>query len=393
MLAALCGFLLATGVSPALAIDVPALRARLTRETRHLGPYAGAYVRDLDSGRTLFARRPDVALTPASNEKLLVTATALLRLGPESKMRTRVVARADPDADGVVDSDIALVGGGDPYLRSSSLGVMARELVDLGVTKVRGRVLGDASMLDSRIGSFDSGWGFDSDLGGRLAALVVDRGRGADPVLHAAQTLHTALRRRHVGLAGRPRRGRLGAGTTELARVTSPPLQTVIGQINGPSDNFAAELLLKDLGSFTGSGGTTYAGAAVVRSTLARLGVSASVYDGSGLSRANRVSPHALVRLLDVMDDRAEGPALAASLPVAGRTGTLVYRMRHSAARNRCRAKTGTLIGVSALSGYCTTTAGARVAFSFLENRVCSYCAKRIEDRMLGVLARYSPSS
>ena len=373
-------------------MDVPTLRARLTRETGGLGPYAAAYVRDLDSGRTLFARRPDLALAPASNEKLLVTATALLRKGPDTTLSTRLVTRSDP-TDGVLDGDVALVGGGDPYLSSAALGALARQVADAGVFRIKGRILGDASMLDTRIGSFDSGWGFDPDLGGRLAALVVDRGRGRDPVLHAAQALHDALKRADVELGGRPRRGRLGPGTTELARYTSPPLSSVIAQINVPSDNFAAELLLKDLGSWSGTGGSTPAGAAVVTSSLSRLGVRAAVYDGSGLSRADRVSPRAIVRLLDAMSQRPEGAALEASLPVVGRTGTLSDRMRHSTARNRCSAKTGTLIGVSALSGYCTTVAGARVAFSFLENRVCSSCAKRIEDRMLSVVARYDPSS
>src|SRR3954468_8385635 len=301
--AAICVFLVAVGASPAAAMDVPALRARLAHETRGLGPYAGAYVRDLDSGRTVFARRPDLALTPASNEKLLVTATALLRMGPDATMQTRGVARAVP-AGGVIKGNVALVGGGDPYLRSTAVRGLARQISDAGVFEISGRVLGDASMLDTRIGSFDSGWGFDPDLGGRLAALVVDRGRGLDPVLHAAQALHDALRREQIELGGRPRRGRLGAGTTELAGLTSPPLSTVIGQNNVPSDNFAAELLLKDLGSWTGSGGTTYAGAAVVRSTLGRLGVHADVYDGSGLSRADRVSPRSLVGLLDTMAAR-----------------------------------------------------------------------------------------
>ena len=372
-------------------MDVPTLRAQLTRETNSLGPYAGAYVRDLDSGRTLFARRPDVGRTPASNEKLLVTAVALLRRGPDATLSTRLVTRSDP-TDGVIDGNVALVGGGDPYLRSSAIGALARQVADAGVFQIKGRVLGDASMLDSRIGSFDSGWGFDPDLGARLAALVVDR-RGRDPVLHAAQILHNALKRRDIELGGAPRRGRLGPGTTELGRYTSPPLSTVVAQINVPSDNFAAELLLKDLGSWAGTGGTTTAGAAVVRSSLSGLGLRADVYDGSGLSRADRVSPRTLVSLLDQMSRRPEGTALEASLPVAGRTGTLSDRMRRSTARSRCSAKTGTLIGVSALSGYCTTIAGARVAFSFLENRVCSSCAKRIEDRMLSAVARYDPSS
>ncbi len=88
------------------------------------------------------------------------------------------------------------------------------------------------------------------------------------------------------------------------------------------------------------------------------------------------------------MDGQDSAATWIASLPVAGRSGTLRTRMRGTAAAGRCAAKTGTLIGVSALSGYCTSTGGVRVAFSFIENRVCNYCAKKVEDRMVSAIAR-----
>jgi D-alanyl-D-alanine carboxypeptidase/D-alanyl-D-alanine-endopeptidase (penicillin-binding protein 4) len=88
------------------------------------------------------------------------------------------------------------------------------------------------------------------------------------------------------------------------------------------------------------------------------------------------------------MDGQDTAATWRASLPVAGQSGTLRTRMRSTAAAGRCAAKTGTLIGVSALSGYCTTTGGVSVAFSFIENRVCSSCAKKIEDRMVSAIAR-----
>jgi D-alanyl-D-alanine carboxypeptidase/D-alanyl-D-alanine-endopeptidase (penicillin-binding protein 4) len=80
-----------------------------------------------------------------------------------------------------------------------------------------------------------------------------------------------------------------------------------------------------------------------------------------------------------------------ASLAVAGRTGTLADRMESSRAQDRCRAKTGTLIGVSTLAGYCTGRRGARVAFAFLMNGVSIWGAHQLQDRMASVLARYKP--
>jgi D-alanyl-D-alanine carboxypeptidase/D-alanyl-D-alanine-endopeptidase (penicillin-binding protein 4) len=87
------------------------------------------------------------------------------------------------------------------------------------------------------------------------------------------------------------------------------------------------------------------------------------------------------------MRDRSGFTALYDSLPIAGRDGTLDNRMRHGRARGRCHAKTGTLTGVSALSGYCRTRGGRTVVFSILMNRVNVTGARRIQDRMAQALA------
>jgi D-alanyl-D-alanine carboxypeptidase/D-alanyl-D-alanine-endopeptidase (penicillin-binding protein 4) len=123
----------------------------------------------------------------------------------------------------------------------------------------------------------------------------------------------------------------------------------------------------------------------VVRSAAAALGVSTRVVDGSGLSRSDRTSPRQVVRLLERM--RAF-PLFWDSLAIAGRSGTLQDRMRRSAARDRCRGKTGTLASVSALAGYCTTAGGQTVAFAILMNRVNPWGARLLQDRMLGSIAR-----
>jgi D-alanyl-D-alanine carboxypeptidase/D-alanyl-D-alanine-endopeptidase (penicillin-binding protein 4) len=124
-----------------------------------------------------------------------------------------------------------------------------------------------------------------------------------------------------------------------------------------------------------------------VRSFAASLGSSVTLYDGSGLDHGNRAAPADVVRLLMAERSRAEYPAFYASLPIAGVDGTIRDRMRSGPAKRRCQAKTGSLIGVSALSGYCTTRAGREVAFSFLMNGVSTYYARRIQDRMAQAIA------
>ncbi len=284
-----------------------------------------------------------------------------------------------------------LVGRGDPYLDQGDLDDLAAQVAALGVTHIRGRVLADAILLDGRAGSYDSGFAYDSDLGGRLSALEVDEGAGDDPPMHVALLLHHALKSAGIRLDGLPRVGGVPAGEGEIAGVDSAPISSIIRSINVPSDNYGAELLAKDLGARFGGAGTTAAGTAVIRATLAALGIHPRVVDGSGLSREDRVTPRQIARLLTLMRARPElGVPFAASLPTAGRTGTLKDRMRTTKARDRCHAKTGTLTDVSALSGYCTTTRNHTIVFSFVSNHVCGACVKPVEDRMATAIARYT---
>jgi D-alanyl-D-alanine carboxypeptidase/D-alanyl-D-alanine-endopeptidase (penicillin-binding protein 4) len=179
----------------------------------------------------------------------------------------------------------------------------------------------------------------------------------------------------------------------------------LIQDTNVPSNNFFAEMLLKDLGGAFGGSGSTAAGVAVVKSFAADQGASFNGENGSGLTRRNKASPVSVVRLLDSMievdetttpasqlDQRSQRDAWIDSLAVAGRSGTLARRMRGTAARNRCHAKTGTLNGVSALSGYCfegVEDADHAVVFSLLMNRADVNRAHVVQDRMAALMARY----
>jgi len=380
--------------APADALDRAALRVKLARETAKLGAASGAHVVDLDAGTVLFSRRPDLALVPASNQKLFVTATALLTLGADARRETVVVADAvavsDPEA--ILTKDLYLVGAGDPSLTNADLSSLADQLVRRsGLTEVAGGVVGDESLLDARRGSVDSSFKPDFNLGGQLGALVVGHGTTdrVGPAHVAAARLQTMLKSRGVRFGRRARTGRAPADAEELATDRSPPMAELVRATNQPSDNFYAELLLKVVGAEEGGAGTTAAGAAVVRRTLALLGLRPTISDGSGLSRGNRTNARQVVTLLRAMREDDAATAWLRSMTVAGRNGTLRRRMRGTAAAGRCSGKTGTLRGVSALSGYCTTTSGRHVVFSFLENGV-GYGAKAVEDGMVAALARYA---
>lgn len=368
------------------------VRARLARQMRYVGGASGAYAIDLTSGRVLFSSRPDAPRVPASVEKLYTTSTALLRFGPSATFATRVMARGTLGADGVLHGNLWLRGGGDPTLSDARIVALAARLRAAGLRRVDGRVLGDESLFDSLRGSAETGGAPDGYIEGLLSAVAVDRGfshaRYQDsPPRFAALKLAGALRARGVPVTGHSGVGITPADATALASTSSPTVASLTAQTLGPSDNFYAETLLKDLGARFGGAGTTSTGARVVLDQVSRLGLLPQVVDGSGLSRSDRTSPRQVVQLLRAMTRTPVAAALRTALPVAGVSGTLVHRMRGSAAAGRCTAKTGTLTGVSALAGYCPTRDHHLVAFAWLMNGVSVYAAHRAQDAMTVSLA------
>ena len=259
------------------------------------------------------------------------------------------------------------------------------------MTAIEGRVYGDESAFDSRRGGPRTRFGFDRSMDGVLSALSYRRGfhEELSPPADAADRFAAYLRLADVEVPAGGRARVAPPGAAEIARVASPTVRDLAAMVNGPSDNFAAEMLFKALGAQFGSGGTHAAGQRVVRREMKVLGLNPSISDGSGLSGTNRTTPRQVVRLFQQMAQRPdEGLALRASLPVAGRSGTLTRRMRDTPAERRCRAKTGTLRGVSALAGVCVTRGGDDVVFAFLLNGVNTTSAKRIEDRMAAAIVR-----
>lgn len=376
------------------ALSSAALRAKLSRQMHHAGPYASAYVRDLTTGRVLYEHASQSRRIPASVEKLYTTATALLRLGAEAQLRTVVLGRGVLDDLGVWRGDLYLRGVGDPTLDDRSIVALARTLGEAGIRRVAGSALGDESFFDDRRGSAHSNFAFDRDMGGWLSALTIDRGYARDglPAAEAARRLAKRLRRDGIAVDGRSGAGTAPVGAVELAAVSSPTIGELIRRTNVPSDNFYAETLVKLLGARFGGSGTTAAGTTIIRDQLAAMGVRPQIVDGSGLSRDDRTTPRQVVRLLTVMSKLDAGAAFRASLPIAGRTGTIDDRMRASAAQDRCQAKTGTLIDVSTLAGYCDAVGGHTIAFAFMMNATSVTPARRVQDQMTISVARYDGS-
>jgi serine-type D-Ala-D-Ala carboxypeptidase/endopeptidase (penicillin-binding protein 4) len=396
----------------ALSAIVPAeaaqadLKSALTAQMRQAGSYSSAYVKNLSSGEQMFAWRAGTPRVLASNTKLFVAAAALARFGTEGTLGTEVLGRGELGDDGVWRGDLYLRGGGDPTFgsrrfatRSYGGGASVEELAALidraGVERVTGRVYGDESRHDSLRGGPYSAFGV-SIWVGPLSALSFNRGLAdeggssyqSSPPAFAALQLDAALEARGISVRMKPQARTAPAEAPVLASVDSPSMQSLVRLMNKPSDNFFAEVLVKDLAMQAHGLGTTKGGTRLAAGFARRLGAPARLADGSGLSRGNRASSYRVVRLLDAMSRREEYDAFVDSLPIAGQDGTLKDRMRSGVARHRCRGKTGTLSNVSALSGYCEVLNGDTYAYSILMNGVYPGGARVLQDRMLQAIGR-----
>jgi serine-type D-Ala-D-Ala carboxypeptidase/endopeptidase (penicillin-binding protein 4) len=347
---------------------------------------------DLQTGQTLFAEHDTLSLAPASNEKLAVAYAALVGLGTAYKIETDVLGRGQQHGT-VWQGHLLLVGHGDPTLSRADLADLARQVRTAGITRVTGAVLGDETFFDARRTA--AGWKswYYLNESPPLSALTVDRGsyRGRisrNPSLAAALLFRDALRRAGVAVGGAGLGDEHG-DEVPLAAVDSPPLSEIVRYMDRYSDNFTAELVLKQLGAIENDVGTSATGAAYARRLLAEAGVPLAgvrLVDGSGLSLLDRLTVRALVGILRAAwADPQVRPVFVAALPLAGINGTLSDRMRSPPARGNVRAKTGTTFQASALSGYVKR----RYVFSVLQNGnpVSSFWARRAQDRFATALA------
>ena len=382
------------------------LQRRLDAAMDQASSRSGAYVYDTTDHKPLFARKAKKRRILASNTKLFTTSATLNRFGARGRFTTAVLGDRLPDRQGVVHGDLYLQGGGDPSFGSTSfaerayggggatLQKLVRGVQRAGVRRVTGSVMGDESLFDSLRGGPDSGYGV-SEWVGPLSALSYNRGLAREngsafqrtPPEFAAQKLEAALERRGIKIGGRAGVSRAGSRAKQIAAANSITVARLIRLTNQISDNFFAEMLAKHLDATPTHPGTTNGGSAAAARFAHRFGSTPHLVDGSGLARANRAAPRAVVRLLRGMSKHRAFESFYESLARASEYGTLEDR----ATNHRCRAKTGTITGVSALSGYCRAVSGDLITFSILMNGVgYGYdSARRIQDAMTQVITRY----
>lgn len=350
-------------------------------------------------GIAIGAQNPDLAVIPASNEKLVVAAVALEVLGADTVMTTAAVA-ATPAVDGVVNGDLTIVGGGDPLLSSdwyptsnlerypvlspTSFDALADGLRDAGVTTITGNVVGDGSRYDDEF--YAPGWGdgvagleagpYDALMANDSRVLGEDQ-RASDPNAGAAREFVRLLNERGITVGGTATSGPAPIDGTVLASIDSAPMSAIVEEMLANSDNNTAELLMKEIGHVGEGVGSREAGGRVMAATLASWGIDTSsvvLSDGSGLSLDNRITCSAL---LSILQRYTPDSVFGRGLPIAGETGTLAGIFTDHPVAGRLLGKTGTLgnppfnadpPAVKALSGYLAVDGGGAVEYSLVLN-------------------------
>ncbi|MGB3411318.1 MAG: D-alanyl-D-alanine carboxypeptidase [Microthrixaceae bacterium] len=353
------------------------------------GAPPGTCVEYRDSSSAVASHNPAAPLVPASNMKVLTAAVAVEVLGEGTRLKTTFSTDGAPTDGATVKGNLYMVGGGDPLLTTDSyassmthgtppatdLESVADQIVDTGIRHITGSVVGDESRYDAVRGA-DS-WPerfFGQGQVGRLGALMVNDawtpglGPADNPALHAATVMEELLTARGVTIGEAPKAGTAPPTATTLVEIPSLTIGELAREALAFSDNTTTELLVKELGFSKGDGGSTAAGLKVMQSWIKSSGLPAegvTFNDGSGLSDSDRLTCQFLSALIV-----AEGPTgvIADGLAMPGQPGTLQDRFLAEPLRGRIRAKTGSLRGVTSLSGWLKTDAGKNLSFSILIN-------------------------
>ena len=359
----------------------------------------GILVANPESGDTLFSRNAGKLFMPASNQKIITGSVALALLGPDYRYKTAFVSRGAV-RDSVLDGDLIVIGRGDPTVSNRAqqgnaitwMMRVADSLAARGIKRVSGALVRGGNAFPDSI--YGYGWEWDdltTDSGAPIDELLYNEGMtkvaariaGRDTTVEVAtrtpgrtylEAFASALAARGIVVA----RGVsdstadiVAPRTDTLFVVSSPPLREILKYLEKPSQNQIAEILLRTIGLERTGVGSADSGAAVVSRQLIAWGAERDgfvIYDGSGLSRHDLLSPETIVRTLVVIQRDTSFQVFYDALPVAGVDGTLRTRMVGTRAAGNMHAKTGTLQFVRSLSGYITDADGDRLVFSLLHN-------------------------
>ena len=341
----------------------------------------GLYVYDLTEDRPIYEFGHRQTLRPASCQKIVTAVTALDRLGTDYSYRTSLLLEGTME-DSLLCGNIIVRAGYDPLFSAEDMQAFARALRREGVRAITGDVVLDISMKDT----LRWGWGWCWDDGKLpLTPLLYEGGT------HFRRRMAEVLAADSLSVLGVWRTGQPTTDTREIC-VRQRSIDAVLLTMMKESNNYYAESMFYQLAARSRKPFATRREAiAEINALVRQMGFDPADYqmaDGSGLSLYNYLSPELLVGFLRYAYQHPDiYRHLLPSLPEAGADGTLRKRLRGTAAAHNVRAKTGTVTGVSSLSGYCTAADGHILAFAIINQGVRrAQVGKNIQDAVCRAL-------
>lgn len=326
----------------------------------------GMCVYDLDADSLLFGVNSRQLFRPASTEKVLTAVSALSLLGSSYHFDTTLYGKGKTEG-GTFNGDLYIIGGFDPAFGDSEMNSMVRAVQKSLGSKIKGKMIGDLSMKDSLY--WGEGWCWDDNMP-RLVPLLYNR---KDNFL---STFKSRLRENNVALDMSFKYGICPKDSNMiLVKRCSHSIDDILHRMMKKSDNLYAEAMFYQLGTIGGKKNISYKDSQkAVEHTISLAGYDPKNYriaDGSGVSLYNYVSPELEVGILRYAYQHSDVyQHLYPSLPIAGVDGTLSNRMRTGTAFQNVRAKTGTVTGISSLTGFCTAKNGHLLAFCIINQGI-----------------------
>lgn len=411
---------------------------------------------------TIYKHNITDSMIPASNTKLFTTSTALSLMGPEYRLKTSLLSDDYNLGDGTIDGNLYIKGFGNSLFTDKDLDSLVNDLINLGIKKITGNIIGDDTYFDDIYSRDD--WITDERANVTLppvSALVINRNKMIltlysnknvgehlgyhlnletpftkismkakvtkfrtyprvssrisdkgitinitgglrkskrprsyavfvdNPPLFAAYFLFGKLKNKGVEIEGKAEKGITPFEASEI-NSSSEPLLKILSLTNKNSDNYLAECMFKTVGAvYSGEQGNSFYATQAVLTFIEDKDIfnqGTAVVDGSGISRYNEITTGAIVGLLEeIYYDDLLFNDFYSTLSIMGKDGTLEDRLRRTAVERNFRGKTGTLRGVSALSGYLTTSQGEDLIISIImqfKEKGSAY-HKDIEDKIV----------
>lgn len=360
---------------------------------------------------TIFSLNSFQTMIPASNTKLFTTSVALVSLGGDFKISLKLFTDDSYLKDGIINGNIYLKGFGNATITENDLLLFVKHLQELGIYKITGNIVGDETYFDDAY--YRADW-IDDEVStvklSPISALIIDRnqiitfkkkGRRTkkyvedikQPALHAANLLKEKLDNAGINVSGSAIQDITPIETDQIDEI-SISLREFVSLINKHSDNYLAECLFKIIGAEYSKveGNSFYATQAILdfldQNNIYSQGT--EIVDGSGISRFDKVTPASVAGVLESMYFNLNSfEDFYNSLSVAGVDGTLRSRLTGSYAENNFHGKTGTLNGVTSLSGYLKTKGNDDLIVSliFEYQKGSSRLHKNIEDDIIIALS------